>query len=247
VTDRHGADWEALARREPYFAVLGSDGTPAVDGSGKATAAFFATGEADVALLLSTIAALLGCEPALGTALDFGCGAGRLTLPLARRATQVVACDIAPTMLDHARRNAEAAGLRNITFLESHELDALPAGGFDLICSLLVLQYIPPSAGYATIRTLLRLLAPSGVAALHLPFAPRGGGLRRLARLSPGRSRIAAPIPLVATSPPEAMAAYQYDELTVRRDLEAADVRTLGRFTARIGETDGTVLVAQKR
>jgi SAM-dependent methyltransferase len=246
VTDRHAADWEALARREPYFAVLSSDGTPEVSGSGSASATFFETGEADVALLLSTITALLGHDPPLGAALDFGCGVGRLTLALARRVARVVGCDVAPTMLGHARQNADEAGLRNIAFMESHELDTLPDSQFDLICALLVLQYIPPRAGYASIRTLLRLLAPSGVATLHLPFAPRGGGLRRLARLAPARSRTALRIPRAVPSPAHSMAAYQYDELTVRRDLQAADAHVLGRFPAPIGDMSGTVLVVQK-
>jgi SAM-dependent methyltransferase len=247
VTDRHAAAWEALARREPYFAVLGSDGTLKVDGNRGATEAFFRTGEDDLALLLSTIGSLLGREPRLTDALDFGCGVGRLTLPLARRAIRVVGCDIAPTMLGHARQNAEDAGLHNITFTDNSQLDALPDGKFDLVLSLLVLQYIPPTAGYPIIRTLLRLLAPAGVAALHLPFAPRGGGLRRLARLTPRRPRMTPGVAMGVPSSTDAPAVYQYDELTVRRDLAAADAAALGRFTARIADRDGTVLVAQKR
>jgi SAM-dependent methyltransferase len=168
VTYRTAADWEALARAEPYFAVLanGSDGDVAANRV--ATAEFFATGEADVAGLLQAVASLLGRKVVMTSALDFGCGTGRLTIPLATRAERVVACDIAPTMLAHARRNAEAAGLQNVTFLLAEEALDLPAGSFDFIASLLVLQYVPPAAGYALIRSLTRLLAPGGIAALHV-------------------------------------------------------------------------------
>ena len=161
------ADWEELARREPYFDVLGHDG--AAD-TGET---FFETGEADITALLAAIASLIGHDVPLTAVLDFGCGAGRLTLPLARRATTVVGCDVAPTMLTHARRNALDAGLTNATFIGFDELEGLQTGRFDFVCSLLVFQYIRPAAGHPIIRALLRLLAPAGIAALHLPFGRR--------------------------------------------------------------------------
>ena len=157
-------NWEELARREPYFAVLRDDGSEGVHGNAEPTAAFFESGEEDVAALLAAIASLLGRELIIDRALDFGCGAGRLTLPLARRARRVVGCDIAPTMLAHAGRNAETAELCNVTFTSC---DDLP-GAFDFICSLLVFQYIPIADGYAIVRSLVHLLAPGGIAAIQL-------------------------------------------------------------------------------
>ena len=121
-----------------------------------------------IAALLAAITSVLGHDLRPTCALDFGCGVGRLTLPLARRAPRVVACDIAPTMLIHARENAERAGMRNITFMNTEELASLAAGEFDFICSLLVFQYIPTSVGHQILRTLLDLLAPGGVADLQL-------------------------------------------------------------------------------
>ena len=53
------------------------------------------------------------------TILDLGCGTGQPALPLARRVQpggRVVATDLAPEMLDVARRRAERAGLKNIEF-----------------------------------------------------------------------------------------------------------------------------------
>src|SRR6185369_10701730 len=112
-------------------------------------------------------------------ALDFGCGVGRLTLPLARRALRVVACDVAPTMLVHARRNAESAGLHNIEFINSEDLAGLAPGEFDFICSLLVFQYIPAAAGYEILRALMALLAPGGVAAIQVTFRQPRSALSR--------------------------------------------------------------------
>ncbi len=239
MKDRSARDWEELAQREPYFAVLTKDGLPDVESNTRASAAFFETGEEDIAALLAAIASLLGRTVPLGSSLDFGCGAGRLTLPLARRATSVVACDISATILDHARRNAEAAGLTNITFMRSDELARLPDAQFDFVCSLLVLQHIAPAAGYEIIRTLLRLLAPVGIAALHVTLERPGGALRRLARATSRRPHVAQRESIDADS-------NAYDERSIHRLIVAAGARELGRFPTRQGEATGAVLIIQK-
>ena len=247
MKDRHADDWEELARREPYFAVLTDEGFLGVAGDSKATAAFFETGEADIVSLLAGIASLLGREPVLTAALDFGCGVGRLTLPLARRAERVVGCDIAPTMLEHARANAARAGLTNTTFVTSSELGP---GPFTFICSLLVLQHIPPAAGYAAIRTLLTALAPGCIAALHVTFARPGGNLRRLARWARGRSPLVHRVTgLVRQEKRDLpyMQMNEYDETAVLRIAEAAGAPVVGRFPTQHGDTAGAVLVMKKR
>lgn len=249
MKDRHAADWEELAQREPYFAVLTHDDFLGVQSSDVASTAFFETGEADIAALLEAVAAALGREIALTSALDFGCGVGRLTLPLARRATRVVACDVAPTMLTHARENAEKAGLHNVTFIESHELVSLEADQFDFIGSLLVLQHIPVSAGYEIIRTLLRLLAPSGIAALHLTFERPGGRLRRLARAARAKSRfIHRTVGVLRRENLRLpyMQMNEYDERVLLRDIEAAGARLVSRSATHHGDTEGAVLIIEK-
>src|SRR2546423_9209040 len=110
------ARWEDLARREPYFALRVDDDDSGVQSSRNANDAFSQTGEDDISALFAAMTTLFSRDVRFDSALDFGCGAGRLTLPLARRVWHVMACDIAPTMLLHARQNAERAGLHNITF-----------------------------------------------------------------------------------------------------------------------------------
>jgi SAM-dependent methyltransferase len=249
VKDRSAADWEELAQREPYFAVLTHDDFLGVQSSDVASTAFFETGEADIAALLAAIASVFGREIPLTSVLDFGCGVGRLTLPLARRATRVVACDIAPTMLAHARQNAEKAGLHNVTFIESRELAALSDEQFDFIGSLLVLQHIPVSAGYEIIRTLLRLLAAGGIAALHLTFERPGGGLRRLARAARAKSRFvhrAVGVLRRENLRLPYMQMNQYDERVLLRDIQAAGARLVNRSATHHGDTAGAVWIIEK-
>lgn len=239
LKDRLAADWEELARREPYFAVLTTDGSQGVPGNAAATAAFFETGEDDVAALLAAITSLLGHDLRVACALDFGCGAGRLTLPLAQRALRVVACDVAPTMLAHARQNVESAGVRNVTFVSSEDLAGVAPGEFDFICSLLVFQYIPPSAGSEILRTLMNLLAPGGVAAIHVTFRRPNSSLRRLARFTRARSRRH-----------ESQRLYtqinEYDEHSVRGDIEAAGAHLLALLPTHHVDARGAVMIIAK-
>jgi SAM-dependent methyltransferase len=173
-------DWDELARREPYFAVLTDPAYLGGQLDAEARQRFFDSGEADVERLLALIREHAGSDLTLTSALDFGCGVGRLTLPLARRIPAVHGCDVAEAMLAEARRNAEAAGITNAVFVSS--LDALAGQRFDLICSLIVFQHIPVREGLEIYSKLLALLAPGGIAAVHFALGRPGGMLRRLAR-----------------------------------------------------------------
>jgi SAM-dependent methyltransferase len=123
------------------------------------------------------------------SALDFGCGVGRLTLALARRAGRVIGVDAAPTMLAIAAGHRDAAGLDNIEFADS--LGGIDGGSIDFVCSLIVFQHIPVRVGEQILRQLLAKLRPGGFAALHFALHRPGGTLKRAAR------RIRGALPLL--------------------------------------------------
>ena len=75
---------------------------------------FFAKGEDAVAGRLKVLANRFNCPKKFDTALEFGCGVGRLLLPLARRSRRVIGVDVSPTMLQHSAENARNAGLDNV-------------------------------------------------------------------------------------------------------------------------------------
>lgn len=228
--DDDAARWESLARQEPYFPLLASDG------AATASEAFFQTGEEDVAALLEAMVTLFSRDVRLDSALDFGCGAGRLTLPLARSARRVVGCDIAPTVLAHARENAGRAGLRNVTFQSVEDAMASGEARFDFICSLLVFQYIPPAEGYALLQRLAALLKVGGVAALQLRF--RGAmDVRRYARFlrSRGSERGERSITQV----------YRYDERLVIEAVESGGASVVARLASG-SAAEGAVLVVAR-
>lgn len=83
--------------------------------------------------------------------LDVAAGAGEQSLAAARRVGPdglVLATDIAPALLAHARADAEAAGLRQVKTreLDGEALDQLPAGAFDVVISRVGLIYFPDQA-----------------------------------------------------------------------------------------------------
>jgi SAM-dependent methyltransferase len=174
---RSHQDWDELAAREPYFAVLTEERfLGKLDEERRRD--FFATGEGDVRQLLELLAER-GIAVAPGSALDFGCGVGRLTLPLARRFTSVTGFDVSPRMVAEAAKNLESEGVANAAFVTSLEDMGEP---FDFIGSLIVFQHIPVAEGMRQLRLLLRLLAPGGVAAIHFTLGRPGSLLRRAAR-----------------------------------------------------------------
>lgn len=69
--------------------------------------------------------------------LDVAAGSGALAIPVARRGAEVVAVDIAPSMVERLRARVAAEGLANVDamVMDGRALD-LPDGGFDMAASL---------------------------------------------------------------------------------------------------------------
>src|SRR6185369_2772384 len=122
-------------------------------------------------------------------------------------------------MLAHARRNTELAGLDNVTFIPFEKLAELPH--FDFICSLLVFQHIPASAGYDLIRTLIGLLRQGGVAALQVRFR-RAVDLLRFGRSAHPRSRLARREVVEQSETDGESCSDDYAQRMVLRDITAA-------------------------
>jgi 2-polyprenyl-3-methyl-5-hydroxy-6-metoxy-1,4-benzoquinol methylase len=161
--------FDSLAAREPYFAVLTDPKFLRANLTPEHEREFFASGEAVVSWMLAVIDAGLSPQFAPMSVLEYGCGPGRLALPLARRPGSVTAVDRSPVMLDLARREAERHGLGHIVFQTPAQLLAAPRT-FDLVVCYHVLQRLPAHEAKALLERLIGLIGPGGVGVFQWPY-----------------------------------------------------------------------------
>jgi 2-polyprenyl-3-methyl-5-hydroxy-6-metoxy-1,4-benzoquinol methylase len=163
--------WEYFGRENPYFGVLTRDrfSRERLDGDGRAD--FFASGEDYIATMFETTRRQLLPDFRPSRALDFGCGVGRLAMPLARRCQEVVGVDISDSMLAEAAANSSEAGLSNIELVKSDDELTQVNGTFDLVHSFIVFQHIPHKRGEVILRALIDRLRAGGVGILHFTYA----------------------------------------------------------------------------
>jgi SAM-dependent methyltransferase len=169
---RLGLLWDRFGRRNPFGAILTG---PSGELSEWDADAFFETGRRDAGRFMEALSRIAPYAPHR-RALDFGCGVGRMTRYLAAHFESVVGVDVAPAMIERARAlNAE---LRNCEFVVNREpqLSVFATGSFDVVCSRLVLQHIPPRLVRRYIPELIRVLSPGGALMFQLPvaFSPLG-------------------------------------------------------------------------
>ncbi len=160
--------WQTLGRDDPLWAVLSQ-----ADKRGRRWKPdeFLATGRAEIETQLHMVAAR-GFPAGHALALDFGCGAGRLTRALAPHFERVIGVDVSASMLDAARAlNADVA---NVEFREnaSSKLEGIAAASVDFVFSIMTLQHIPASLAEGYVDEFFRVLAPGGVASFHFVAEP---------------------------------------------------------------------------
>lgn len=177
--ERHQRDWQDLASLDPLWAIAS---TPEHRHGGWDDDEFMASGERKVDKLLRRLGRH-GLPEHRHRALDFGCGVGRVTLPLADRFDHATGIDIAPAMIEQARERA--VGRENVRYLlnDREDLEIVAGERFDLVYSSLVLQHLPSRAiALRYLSALAGLIAPGGVLVVQLPV-----GMTLRLRVQPGR------------------------------------------------------------
>ncbi len=176
---RHQRDWDDLATMDPLWAIAS---TPDRRFGGWDEDAFMASGRRKVEGLMARFDRL-GLPERRERALDFGCGVGRLTLPLGEHFAEAVGVDIAPAMIEQARERA--AGREGVRYVlnERDDLQALAGEPYDLVYTGLVLQHQPSRAtALRYLGELAGLVGPGGLLVAQLPV-----GMALRLRLQPGR------------------------------------------------------------
>jgi len=164
-------DWIKIAEANPFWGVLSQDIYQNDQMDHEKIKEFMRSGEIFIGNLFSLIKKHLNPEFVPKRALDFGCGVGRLSIPIARRVHEVVAVDIAPAMLELCQKLASENNLKNIRLCQSDDnLDGV-IGNFDLVNTYIVLQHIQPSRGYGFIETMIDKLNIGGVGSIQITYA----------------------------------------------------------------------------
>jgi SAM-dependent methyltransferase len=159
-------DWDDMSELDPLWAVLSAEDKR---GRGWSLDEFMGSGHTEIAALMER-ALVLGRPRERGSALDFGCGAGRVTRALADYFQTSVGVDISPKMIEYARQlHLDIQGCKFIASAE-RDLSFFGADQFDLVYSRLVLQHIPSPRGILRyVEDFVRVLAPGGLLAFQVP------------------------------------------------------------------------------
>jgi len=163
-------EWEKWGQQDPYYGVITWDKFRADKLDDAALADFFDSGERHVGNVLASCRRYIDPQFAPTRVLDFGCGVGRLVVPFAAVAAEVVGVDVSPSMLAEARRNCDQRGLANVALELSDDSLSRVQGDFDLVHSVIVLQHIEPVRGRLIFKRLVELIRPGGIGALHLTY-----------------------------------------------------------------------------
>lgn len=232
------ADWDRIARSDPYYGVLTDPRFRTENLTEEALAEFFRSGEGAVKQAAKRLKSR-HADFAPASALDFGCGVGRLTRALAAMTGDAYGVDVAEAMLIEARRHAPASA----TF--GHEL---PERAFDWIMSLIVFQHIPPERGYRLLEALLQRLAPGGFVTLQFALyrePEHSGAPGGRIVVDDGIVRtVNAPVP--SSLPQGEMVMFDYDLTVIVAILAAADVTDLDLVHTNHGGFHGAFLYGRR-
>ena len=152
------ADWAMLGEGEPFYGVLSDPRFLRANITPAALEEFWQTGRNELNGYRQLIRTHFG-DFSDASALDFGCGVGRLTRAMGEMCQQATGLDISPGMLVEARRHAPA----NVNYVSE-----LGDETFDWLNSIIVFQHIPPQRGYRLLDDLLARVNPGGALSLHV-------------------------------------------------------------------------------
>jgi SAM-dependent methyltransferase len=175
MLERTGQFWSRIGETEPWWSVLTQDRFRTAN-IAEHRKAFYQSGATEAALLRAIIERAGLSPAALPLCVEFGCGAGRVTVHLARLFARVIGCDISPPHLALAGRVAAARGL-DIGWHRSSIEAPMPAGlRWDVWYSRIVLQHNPPPVIAHLLRLAFTGLAPGGLAVFQVPTYRVGYG-----------------------------------------------------------------------
>jgi tetratricopeptide (TPR) repeat protein len=159
--------WEDLGEKRAFHSVITYDRF-LPDRLKESEQEFWESGQTEAASVVAKLETVSSMEMADAVLLEYGCGVGRVTVPLAKFVKRVVAYDISEPHLTLARKHA--------TQFRQANVDAILMGGLDtefercdLFYSRIVLQHNPPPIIGHIVKKLIRALRPGGIGLFQVP------------------------------------------------------------------------------
>lgn len=175
--------WDYLGTEDPLWAILTDDSKK---GNQWNEEEFFETGRRGAKAFLDLASHLRPGFPKR-SALDFGCGVGRLTQGLAPFFERVTGVDISEAMIRKAAEYHRDNPSLGFVLNSEPNLQVFEDASFDFLLSHIVLQHVPAPLHEGFLKEFVRVLSPGGVAVFQIPqpfsddwgsreFKPEEGG-----------------------------------------------------------------------
>lgn len=178
MIDHPDKSWEYYGKTDPYYGVITQKDYHRKNLSEDLKKIFFESGKNHIDQVLHTISTNVDPMFKPKRALDFGCGVGRLIIPLASKCDFVVGIDVSESMLHEARKNCLLRNTTNVEFIKSDDSLSKVSGTFDFIHSYNVFQHIPHKRGEKVFTRLIELLQEGGIGVLHFTYFRSGPAIR---------------------------------------------------------------------
>ena len=171
LSESSDEEWEKWGKKDPYFGVLTNESFRKENLDAAALSEFFRQGESDINELIDIFKRRFGVDLSPKRSIDFGCGVGRVLIPLARISEETIGVDVSVSMLNEAHRNCQKKNISNVRLLKLSDYRENSSLSVDFIHSMIVFQHIPTTRGIVLFNTLLTNLRPGGLGAIHFLYS----------------------------------------------------------------------------
>jgi SAM-dependent methyltransferase len=151
-------NWDRMGSDDPLWAIMT---LPRYKGGRWDPDAFFESGRRQITAIMDH-AGSLG-QSSRGTALDFGCGVGRLSQALADHFDSVIGVDIAPSMIAEARARNQHDDKVTYVLNDQPDLSFFADESFDFIYTEITLMHMEPRYSTNYIAEFFRIGRPGAL------------------------------------------------------------------------------------
>jgi len=161
-------NWHKYGQTDPLWSIVSM---PDKEGNKWTTEEFFQTGVNEVEKLMAFLKTA-GLKLPSGSALDFGCGIGRVTQPLCEHFETCHGVDIAPSMIDLANQYNRYGNRCHYHLNERADLQLFADNSINFIYCVITLQNMAPRYSRVYLQEFMRILAPEGLLLFQIPSEP---------------------------------------------------------------------------